>query len=333
MNDTFMARMRAQARQSPRRIAFPEGEDARILRAARILADEGIAHPLLVGDGERIRGAARSSGVALEGLELMECSDEAARQRAGAFVAEGGLLPKSLAEKYLCQPLHFAARAVCQGMADAMVAGAVCSTAEVILAAQLFIGSPDGQVPSSVFLMEIPGFDGPQGELIAFADCGVQPNPAPGELADIAIATAETVRALLRWTPRIALLSFSTKGSARHPDVDKVLEALEQIKARRPDLLVEGELQLDAAIDREVARRKGAEDSAVAGRANILVFPNLDAGNIAYKAVQRFAGAAAYGPFLQGFAKTVSDLSRGSGVADIVGVSTMAVVRAQGMDG
>ncbi len=216
------------------------------------------------------------------------------------------------------------------GDADAMVAGIATSTEEVVTAGELIIGLQKGiSTPSSFFLMDIPGYLGGEGSLLIFADGGTNPNPNPEQLADIAIATARSARELLGWEPKVAMLSFSTKGSAIHPDVDKVVEAVRMAKKREPGLCVDGELQADTAIVPEVAKRKINEASSVAGRANILIFPDLDAGNICYKLVQRLAKAAAYGPFLQGFAKPVSDLSRGSTIDDIVGATTIVVLEVQ----
>jgi phosphate acetyltransferase len=183
--------------------------------------------------------------------------------------------------------------------------------------------------PSVFFLMEIPGFEGEEGNLLIFADAALNPNPTPDQLADIAISSARSARKLLGWEPRIAFLSFSTKGSAMHPDVDKVVEAVRIAREHEPDVLIDGELQADAAIIPEVARKKTDGTSSVAGRANILIFPDLDAGNIGYKLVQRLAKGAAYGPFLQGF-RPVSDLSRGAVVGDIIGGNDIAVIDAQG---
>jgi phosphate acetyltransferase len=217
------------------------------------------------------------------------------------------------------------------GEADCMVAGLSHTTGEVIMAAQMILGMRDDiATVSSMGILSIPGYNGPEGELLAIADCAVSAAPGSGELADIAISTADTVRQLLGWEPRVALLSFSTKGSASHERVDVVLEALRMVHERRPDILIDGELQLDSAIVPEVAARKVHEESPVAGRANVLVFPSLEAGNIGVKLVQRFAGAVAYGPLLQGFAKPVSDLSRGAPVEEIVGAITMVAVSAQG---
>jgi phosphate acetyltransferase len=177
----------------------------------------------------------------------------------------------------------------------------------------------------------IPGYVGAEGNLLIFADAAVNPDPTPQQLADIAIATARSAKELLGWEPRVAMLSFSTKGSAMHPLVDKVIDAVKIIRERELTLLVDGELQADAAIVPEVASKKIKETSSVAGKANILIFPDLGAGNISYKLVQRLAKATAYGPVLQGFAKPVSDLSRGATLEDIIGATTMVVVRAQGL--
>jgi phosphate acetyltransferase len=214
--------------------------------------------------------------------------------------------------------------------ADALVAGTRCSTGEVVATAQLILGLADGiATPSSVLIMDIPGYAGPEGSLLAFADCAVVPAPSAAELADIAVATADTVKRLLGWEPRVALLSFSTKGSAEDPSVVRVREAVEQIRAQVSSLTVDGELQVDAALDPGVAAKKAAGANAVAGRANTLIFPDLNAGNIGYKLVQRLAGAGAYGPLLQGFARPVSDLSRGAGVDDIVAATIMVALCAQ----
>jgi phosphate acetyltransferase len=333
MTTDFMATLRERARVSPQRIVFPESGEENILRAAGQVLDEGLVQPVLLGDPGELAETAGRSGLSLSGIEIVDIADAGVL----AELAEEchALFPEiSLrgAERKLRSPLNVGSFLVAAGRADALVAGLQHATQDVILASMTFIGMQEGiSTPSSLFLMRVPGFDGPQGELIVFADCGVAVAPDAGELADIALATAHTVRALLEWEPRIAMLSFSTKGSGDHESVDRVLAALQLVKERDPALLIDGEFQVDAAIVPAVAARKVPGDSPVAGRANILIFPDLNAGNIAYKCVQRFANADAFGPFLQGFAKTVSDLSRGSSVADIVGVATMASVHAQGL--
>jgi phosphate acetyltransferase len=333
MTTDFMATLQATARSSPQRVVFPEATDENILRAAHQLLTEGLAFPVLAGTPAELAPLAAALDLDFEGIEIIDPSNESTRMR---LIEEyGRLFPDMSAkglERRLRSSLNLGAFLVAAGAADALVAGIHHTTQDVILAAMTFIGMQEGiSTPSSMMLMRVPGYEGPEGPLVVFADCGVAIAPDPGELADIALATAHSVRLLLGWEPRVAMLSFSTKGSADHESVARVREAVELVRERDPGLLVDGELQLDAAIVPSVAARKVPGDSPVAGRANILIFPDLNAGNIACKCVQRFANADAFGPFLQGFAKTVSDLSRGSTVNDVIGASVMACVHAQGL--
>lgn len=333
MTIDVMSALAEKARVSPQRIVFPESEEENIILAARRVLDDGVALPILLGDPVMLAELAAGVGASLEGMEVIDVSAEAIMaglvEDCSALLPE--ISPKGAARKFRSN-LNVGSFLVRAGRADAMVAGLAHATQEVILASMTFIGMQAGiSAPSSIFLMRIPGFDGPEGEQIVFADCAVAVAPDANDLADIALTTAQTVRALLGWEPRIAMLSFSTKGSGEGDSVETVLEALRIAKERDPDLAIDGEFQLDSAIVPAVAARKVPEGSAVAGRANILIFPDLNAGNIAYKAVQRFAKADAFGAFLQGFAKTVSDLSRGASVTDIVGLATMASVHAQGL--
>jgi phosphate acetyltransferase len=322
----FMEQLRQKARANPCKVVLPEAHEKRILLAARQARDMDIAQPVLVGDPKAIAVLAQRLKISLDGLSLMDHNDEARLDAlAAVFTAENSDFPASAIKRRLKKPLYFGAMLVTCGEADFLVAGLSHTTGEVIMASQMIIGLEEGiSTVSSMGIMSIPGYEGAEGNLLAIADCAVCPAPDSTELADIAISTADTAVRLLGWEPRIALLSFSTKGSASHERVDEVLEALEKVRSRRPDLLIDGELQLDSAIDPQVAAKKINEASPVAGKANILIFPDLNAGNIGVKLVQQFAGGKAYGPLLQGFAKPVSDLSRGAPVEEIVGAITMA---------
>ena len=324
----FITEMKTKAQQQKRSVVFPESDDDRILNTCKTLLEEGIAQPILIGESHVIKSRADEIGLDLAGIEVFDNRDQGLIDELSADYDYSCGLSENAAKRLLKEPVYFAARMVKLGRADTMVAGLRYTTGEVVLASQSMIGMEEGiQTPSSLFLMRIPDYDGPEGEYLIFADGGVCPSPTPEELADIAKMTARTAKRLLGWGPRVAMISFSTKGSAVHPAVDHVLEALRIARECDPELLIDGELQVDAAIVPEVAARKVEESSSVAGRANILIFPDLDAANAAYKLVQRLAKADAYGPFLQGFAKSVSDLSRGSTVEDIIGVVAMTIAR------
>lgn len=321
-----------KAKKSPRTVVFPEGTEENIVKAASLAYKSGIALPILLGKEDAIHTLAGKIGVDLTGFTTI---DPLSSDRLNVYVAEyckGRNMPSGAAMRILQKPLYFGAMMVKKGDAEAMVAGLVHATEDVVMASSLIIGMRAGvTTPSSFYLMDIPGFTGGESGLLIFADPAVNPDPTSEQLADIAIASASSARELFGWDPRVAMLSFSTKGSAIHPKVDKVIQALTLIKQREPDLCVDGELQLDAAIVPEVASRKVKGESSVAGKANILIFPDLDAANIGSKLVQRLANAAAYGPLLQGFARPVSDLSRGATLDDIVGATAMVVVRAQAL--
>ena len=328
MQSDFMSKLVERARLAPKCIIFPEGLEEKVLLAARKILDLGVAQPILVGDPSEVEAAAAAAGVSTQGFTLINNSDEAfCTELAQKFLKLNDTMSEKTLLRKFKNPLNFAAAVVRCGKADCLAAGISYPTGDVIFTSQVFIGMKEGiGTISSVGVVEIPSFETSEGHLLAITDCAVCTDPGSEDLADIAITTSDTMQKLLGWDPRVAMLSFSTKGSAQHDLVDKVSEAVSIANARRPDLKIEGEFQFDTAIIPAVAAKKVKGESQVAGMANILVFPSLEAGNIGVKLIQIFGNALAYGPLLQGFACPVTDFSRSAPVDEIVGNLTMLSV-------
>lgn len=325
----FIEKIKEKARENKKVIVLPETNDARILEGAFRIMEEGIAHIALIGDEEEIKKSTTFdlSKAIFYTPATYEKQDEFA-EKLFQLRKHKGMTLDGAKELLMTNPLYFANMLVKEGVADGMVAGAANSTANVLRSAlQVLSTAPGTKLVSTCFVMVVP--NSPYGEegTFVFSDCALVQQPSAEQLAEIAISASQSFASLVGKEPKVAFLSHSTKGSSAHADVDKVVNAFQIAKEKAPDIIMDGELQLDAAIIPSVGQSK-APDSPVAGTANVLIFPDIDAGNIGYKLVQRLGNADAFGPITQGIAKPVNDLSRGCTVEDIVGVAAITCVQA-----
>lgn len=323
MGMELLNQIKEKARSKNKTIVLPESHDERVLKAAEILTKEKICKVVTLGNPDKVKSDAQKIGVDLTGVEIIDHLTHSKFEEFSNIYYElrkkKGMTPEQ-AKETMKRDLFFAAMMLREGLVDGSVAGSFASTADVMKAGIQIVGMPEGiSIVSSFFLMIF------KDRTFSFADCAVVPNPDAEQLADIAISTADNHKKLTGEEPLVAMLSFSTKGSATHELVDKVIKATELVKSKRPDLQVDGELQFDAAIIESIGKRK-APNSNVAGKANVLIFPDLNAGNIGYKIAERLGGAQAVGPMVQGLRKPFFDLSRGCSIDDIVNTTAINVL-------
>ena len=328
---TFLESLKTRARALQTTLAFPEATDARTAAAIARLLGEGVCSITAVGSPQAVREALVSAGVDADAIDIVDPIDQPTVDRYAALLRErsGGRLSEKKAIQVARDPLMLAGLLVSEGIVDGVVAGAIRATRDIIRAAVRTVGPDEGvNTVSSAFYMLVPSFRGVDDEVLTFADAGVIPEPTPDELADIGAAAARARALVVNDEPRVAFLSFSTKGSADHEAVEMVQTATQIARQLRPDLLIDGELQFDAAYVPSVAERK-APGSPLEGLANVFVFPDLNSGNIGYKITQRIGGAEAFGPILQGLAGAANDLSRGCDADDIVNVAAITAIQAR----
>jgi phosphate acetyltransferase len=321
----------AKARAAGKTITLPEGEDCRVVNAANEIAKQGLAKVVLLGREDKVHEAAKECGVNIADLTIVDPATSPDRDdyiQSFYELRKNKGISLDKAAEIVSDPMYFGVMMVHKGKADGQVSGAAHSTADTVRPAlQILKTAPGISIVSSFFAMIVPDCEYGENGLFIYSDCGLVIDPSAEELAEIAITSAMTMRTLFGFEPRVAMLSFSTKGSARHASADKVIKATEIAKAKAPDLAIDGELQGDSALVKWVGEKK-APGSPVAGRANVLIFPDLSSGNIAYKLTERLAKAEAYGPVLQGVGKPVNDLSRGCDTNDIVNVAAITAVQA-----
>lgn len=329
---SFIDDIKARAKQDIKTICLPESNDIRVLKGTEQILQEGYADIILIGNKEEINKLAEENNIKIEGVKIVDpTTSEKFSEYANRFYelrkAKGMTIEK--AKEIMKDNVYFGMMMVKQGDCDGLVSGACHSTADTLRPAlQILKTAPGTKLVSAFFLMVVPNCEYGEKGAFVFGDCGLNEYPDPEALSEIAISSSKSFKQLVGLEPKVAMLSYSTYGSAHSPLTDKVVEATKILKEKMPDLIADGELQLDAAIIPEIAASK-APESPVAGKANTLVFPDLDAGNIGYKLVQRLAKAEAYGPLCQGIAKPVNDLSRGCSSEDIAGVVAITAVQAQ----
>ena len=330
---TFIDTMKEKARKDIKNIVLPEADDVRVLKATEMVLNEGFANIILIGDTDEIKNLAKENDINIDGVQIINPLTSTKLRKYSDDLYElrkaKGMTIEQAQELLKINSRYFAAMMVKSGDADGFVSGANHPTSDTLRPAlQILKTAPNTKLVSAFFVMVVPECDYGENGIFVFADCGLNEYPDADALSEIAISSAESFKELVGKEPKVAMLSYSTMGSAHSPLTEKVVEATKLLKSKKPNLICDGEIQLDAAILPEIAERK-APNSPLKGKSNILIFPDLDAGNIGYKLTQRFGKAEAYGPLCQGISKAVNDLSRGCSSSDIAGVVAITAVQAQ----